>query len=232
MNSRSRGQHRIFFGALIILVGTLALLDNLHVFDAREVIHFWPMVFVVFGALKLYQARDAGGYVLGGALVAAGVLITLRNMGFITLHWRDWWPLLLIAGGVLVIATGIFGRRMGVRDGSVQTAGSESYVDVGAFMSGNNMYNDAQDFRGGEISAMVGGIEVDLRHASIQTEATIRILALLGGIVIKVPADWSVVTNCVPLLGGVDDKSVPPANPTKRLVIKGYAIMGGVEIKN
>ena len=34
------------------------------------------------------------------------------------------------------------------------------------------------------------------------------------------------------LLGGIEDKTVPPANPAKRLVIEGYAIMGGVEVKN
>jgi len=34
------------------------------------------------------------------------------------------------------------------------------------------------------------------------------------------------------LLGGFDDKTVAPADPSKRLVVRGYAIMGGVEVKN
>jgi predicted membrane protein len=232
---RHRGQHRIVFGALVILVGVLALLDNLRVFDAREVIHFWPMVFVVFGVLKLYQSRDAGGYVLGGALVAAGIGATLQNMGIITIRWRDWWPLLLIVGGAVIIAAGTLGRKP---DGGVgvvpmeKLAGSESSIDAGAFMSGINVTNDAQDFRGGKLSAVLGGVELDLRQASIRDTATLSVFTLMGGIVIKVPQDWSIAVNCSPVLGGVDSKAVPPANPSKRLLIHGFVIMGGIEIKN
>jgi predicted membrane protein len=159
--------------------------------------------------------------------------MTLQNMGIIAVRWRDWWPVLLIAGGVLIIVVGAYGRKL---DGSVvaiQTqSGSESYLDAGAFMSGINMTNDAQDFRGGKVSAVVGGVEVDLRKASIRDTATLSVFALMGGIVLKVPEDWSVVSNCTPLLGGVDSKAVPPATPVKRLVINGLVIMGGVEIKN
>jgi predicted membrane protein len=235
VTTRNRGQHRVVFGALVILVGVLALLDNLRVFNAREVIHFWPMVFVVFGVLKLYQARDAGGYLFGGALVAVGIGITLQNMGLITVRWRDWWPLLLIGGGVLIIAAGMLGRRIDASGGVgpiEKRVGSDASIDAGAFMSGINMTNDAQDFQGGKVSAVVGGVEVDLRKASIRDTATLSVFALMGGIVIKVPEDWSVIVNCSPVLGGVESKAVPPANPSKRLIIHGFVIMGGVEIKN
>jgi len=233
MNHRFRNQRRILFGLFIIIIGALSLLDNLHLFDARDVLHFWPMAFIALGVLKIVQTRHASGYFVGAALIAAGVVLTLQSMGIIAFRWRDWWPVLLIAGGVLVIFRGLFGRRLVCHDAKVRPVdGSESYVDAVAVMSGNHMKNDSQDFRGGEITAVMGGAELDLRHASIQTGATIHVFAMWGGIVIKVPGDWSVVTNGVPLLGGIEDKTVPPANPAKRLVIEGYAIMGGIEIKN
>ncbi|MEO8134264.1 MAG: DUF5668 domain-containing protein [Betaproteobacteria bacterium] len=233
MNGRDRSHHRVVFGVLIILAGALALLDNLHVFNARQVIHFWPMVFVVFGVLKIFQARDPAGYIVGGALVIAGTAMTLQNMGLLTIRWRDWWPLLLIGGGVLIIVTGLYGRQGGKSMGVLEMrSSSDSIVDVGVLMSGIHMSNATQDFKGGKVSAIVGGVEIDLRNASIQDSATLSIFALMGGIEIKVPGDWSVVSNCVPIMGGVDDKSVPPANPVKRLVITGYVVMGGVEVKN
>lgn len=231
--NRSRNQSRILFGAFIIIIGALALLDNLHLFDARNVLHFWPMIFIVFGVLKMSQTRNVSGYVVGAALIAAGVLMTLQYMGIVALRWRDWWPLLLIAGGILVICKGLFGKRLTYCGRNVRSGvEGESYVDIVAVMSGNKLKNDTQDFRGGEITAIMGGVELDLRQASIQTDAVIHVFAMWGGIVIKVPGDWSVVMNGVPLLGGIEDKSVPPASPVKRLVIEGHAIMGGVEIKN
>jgi hypothetical protein len=49
---------------------------------------------------------------------------------------------------------------------------------------------------------------------------------------VKVPEDWTVVTKAIPLMGGIDDKTRPPQNADKVLVISGMVIMGGVAIKN
>jgi hypothetical protein len=55
----------------------------------------------------------------------------------------------------------------------------------------------------------------------------------VGGIEIRVPEDWTVVSHIVPLMGGVDDKTRPPQGASAHyLTLRGFAIMGGVEIKN
>ncbi|MES2073193.1 MAG: DUF5668 domain-containing protein [Pseudomonadota bacterium] len=235
--NRDRNQSRIFVGAFIILVGALALLGNLDIFDTRAILSFWPLVFVGFGAIRLYQARHPSAYVIGAALILVGIMMTLQRMGIIYFRWRDWWPALLILAGVMVLTRGMFGRagrgrRAQPGDAVQSLAGGDSAIDVVAIMSGHNLKSDSQDFRGGNILALMGGVELDLRQASIVGEATISVFAMWGGIVIKVPADWSVAMNGTPILGGMDDKTVPPMNPGKRLVIVGEAIMGGVEIKN
>jgi hypothetical protein len=78
----------------------------------------------------------------------------------------------------------------------------------------------------------MGAIELDLRQASMQSQAVLRINAVCGGIAIKIPADWQVVLRVSSILGGVDDKSVPPMQPEKTLTLQGGVIMGGIEIKN
>jgi hypothetical protein len=56
---------------------------------------------------------------------------------------------------------------------------------------------------------------------------------LWGGIEIRVPEDWTVVSKVVPVMAGVEDKTRPPQGATAhRLVLRGLALMGGVEIKN
>ena len=92
----------------------------------------------------------------------------------------------------------------------------------------------SQEFTGGEASAIMGGISLDLRQAKIKNdEAVLDVFAFWGGVEIRVPEDWHVVVQAVPLLGGFEDKTFHPKSGTnKRLVIKGYAIMGGAEVKN
>ena len=53
----------------------------------------------------------------------------------------------------------------------------------------------------------------------------------MGGIEITVPTDWVVVNQIVPILGGVEDKSTGTQASQHRLILRGFVLMGGVEIK-
>jgi hypothetical protein len=91
-----------------------------------------------------------------------------------------------------------------------------------------------QDFKGGNAVAIMGGAKIDLREASIaQGEAVIDVVAFWGGIEIKVPEDWIVSPQVFPFMGGFDDRTgPPPTGSRKRLVVRGLAFMGGVEVKH
>ncbi len=235
---RNKDNGRILAGGFIIVVGLLALLDNLNIFDTGRILQFWPTILIVLGGLKLARAHHAPGYLFGTALMAAGTVWTLHNAGIIHIHIRDWWPVLLILAGLMVLTKGQSRRYRSDFNGDPRTGMENKYVenkhflDTTAVMSGHRLKSDSKEFRGGDITAVMGGVELDLRQASIETQAVLSVFAFWGGIEITVPGDWAVVSEAVPLLGGVEDRSIPPADTVKRLVIKGYVIMGGVEIKN
>jgi predicted membrane protein len=232
-----RQRSRIVFGAFIIVVGLFALLDNLHLFDSHLVQPFWPLVFVALGALKMARAGIGRSRVVGAALIVVGTAMTLQNLGLLHIHLRDWWPVLLIALGISVVAKGLRPRndtvcrlpRPGQRDERFEHG---SRIDASAVMSGIVLKNDSQDFRGGEINTVMGSVEIDLRQAAIASEAVLTLSIFMGGVEIKVPRDWSVSVNGTPTLGGIEDRTVPPMNPGKRLIIEGSVVMGGVEIDN
>ncbi|MFZ6798308.1 LiaI-LiaF-like domain-containing protein [Undibacterium sp. Di24W] len=225
-------QQRLILGAIIIIIGALALVDNLRLFDTRDILQFWPTVFIAVGLLKLSQANSRSGYLIGGGLVTAGTIITLNRLGIINFHMRDWWPLLLIGAGLLVIFKDKSSKLLDLVKPSTTPITSDSQVDIVAIMSGNQGNVASNDFRGGSITAIMGGVELDLRNATIQTEAVLNVTAFWGGIALKIPSDWTVVNNGMAFLGGIEDSSVPSMTAGKRLVITGMAVMGGVEIKN
>lgn len=226
-------QQRVLLGAIILIVGVLSLIDNLNFFNVHNLVQFWPMAFIALGALKISQAKNNSGYLIGGSFVLAGIVMTLNHLGIISFRMRDFWPIFLIIGGLFVIFKDrITNADSPLASDGLPTSGSDSKIDVVAVMSGNQGKNSSPDFRGGEITAIMGGVELDLRGASIQAEAVINVFAVWGGIVIKVPNDWTIINNGIAIMAGIEDKSVPGMNSAKRLVITGYAIMGGVEIKN
>ena len=81
--------------------------------------------------------------------------------------------------------------------------------------------------------AVMGGCEIDLDSVrSASGDATIDVLAFWGGIDIRVPRGWTVVNRVAPILGGFEDKTGGAGPDGPRLVVRGAAIMGGVEVKN
>lgn len=108
----------------------------------------------------------------------------------------------------------------------------DSIIEVSAILGGFVRRVSSQRFRGGDINVIMAGCEIDLRQASIEGEAVLNVFALCGGITIKVPPDWSVILQGTPILGGFEEKTIVPPHQNKRLYVIGYAIMGGLEVRN
>lgn len=90
--------------------------------------------------------------------------------------------------------------------------------------------------------ALMGGVEIDLRGAALQShETTIRAFALMGGIDIYVPDDVRVEVEGIGLMGGFGEESghwkpdprpvrqAPPGAPVIR--VTGLALMGGIGVR-
>lgn len=232
MNKPFRLSAQVVFGSSIILLGVLFTLDNLEVIDARYYLRFWPAMLVLVGLVQLIQPKGSPGKVMGSILFTIGSLMLLDRLDFVDFEFWDLWPVFIILFGLSLVRGARFHR--GAWGAGASHSEADSYVRGFAIMGGYARQNNSQEFRGGELTAVMGGCELDLRRASMtEGEATIEIFAFWGGIEIKVPEDWNVAVKVMPIMGGVEDKSVPPRNGSKKLLtITGYTIMGGAEIKN
>jgi hypothetical protein len=226
-------KQRVVIGAFILIIGLLALIDKMNIFESIHFFQFWPTIFIAVGILKILHSKARSSIFIGGGLIIFGVLMTLKHLGIFDINLRDWWPVILIAvGGYIIFKDrGITGAGDTFLSGDL-VVDDNSSLDISVVMGGNKTVSNSQDFKGGDITAVMGGVELDLRSASIQSEAVLNLWATWGGIVIKIPADWSVINRGMALMGAIEDKTISPPTATKRLIISGTAIMGGVEIKN
>ncbi|MCA1246212.1 LiaI-LiaF-like domain-containing protein [Massilia sp. MS-15] len=234
-NLKSRGvTAQVVLGLSVIVLGVLFLLGNLDIIETRRVLGFWPAVFVIAGIVKLYDTQSRGGQLLGGGLVALGILLTLDRMDIIDFNVHTMWPLFFIGFGAYTLYTARTGRRRIMIDGvkGENDLGDEGVVDITAILGGFERRVFTPDFRGGEVTAFMGGCSLDLRASSIQGEAVLNVFAFWGGVTLKVPPDWTVILNGTPIMGGFEEKTIAPPDNSKRLIVRGYAIMGGVEVRN
>jgi len=227
-----RMSFQLVLGFIIIALGVLYTLQNVGILYARDYTRYWPILLVLYGVSRIVQCDTVPQKVWGGFWAFIGTVWFLDKLDLVYFNIGDLWPLVLVALGLsLIWGTS---RRRGVIVGGAAVDDSSSTINAFALLGGFKRSNDAQDFRGGEATAIMGGCELDLRRASIkENEAVLHLVAIMGGVEIRVPQDWKVIMQGVPILGGFEDKTQPLGpESTKRLVVRGYAVMGGVEIKN
>jgi hypothetical protein len=221
---------QVVFGLLIVALGVLFTLDNLDLIHAGDYLRYWPAGLVAVGLLKLYQAvRDGSGWFSGIAFTTVGTWMLLNGVIYFRVDARQLMPLGLVVLGAYLVWRGFGGQRR-----ERPSDGSSSFSAL-AIMGGVARRSSSQTFRGADLTAVMGGCEIDLRKASMApgSEAIVDVFAFWGGIDLKVPEDWTVVLRAMPLMGGIDDKTRPPqGSPERRLVIRGIVLMGGVSIKN
>ncbi len=152
------------------------------------------------------------------------------------------WPLVLIALGVYIIIS--LNKKSGLPDQFKK----ENFSQIDEKYSPEETINDiaifggveksfaSENFKGGKVTAIFGGCEIDLQNCVLANgNNTIEVLAMFGGITLVIPKDWKVIVEVTPIFGGFSDsrKKDPSLNyeDGKTIFIKGLVIFGGGEIK-
>jgi LiaF transmembrane domain len=224
---RIRLTSQLFAGLLIAALGVLFTLDNLNILRARDVLRYWPAILIVIGVSQLAQARTIGTMIGGSIWIVFGAVLLGERLHLITAGLR-FWPLLLVAVGAWIVVRSMTAAGpSGVTDSSAR-------LSALAVLGGVDRRVTAEGFQGADITAFMGGGKLDLREAKIAgPEAVVDILAVMGGFEIVAPETWHVIVDVVPLMGGYEDKTRHPADPSApRLRLRGFVMMGGLEVRN
>lgn len=195
----------------------------------------------------------------GLCVVALGVLLLLQMNGMIQARLIvKLWPvaLILIGGAVvmqssrggqvsgsvsgliwIVLLGALFGHVYDRRDQGAQLGPGQ--ISMFAVLGGDKHPPITGEFHGGQVTTVMGGANLDLRHAELAPGQTVVIdlFAVMGGTEIRMPANWQVDSQAVAIMGGVNDdrprNASSPADPAPpRVVLKGTVLMGGVNIKS
>ena len=219
---------QLVLGVSIAVLGVLFTLDNLHILRAREVLRFWPVALIAIGLVHVSQAKTAAGTVGGGVWILVGAVLLGGRLGFFHANIFSLWPLILVLVGARIVWQTTAGER------AVDQGDAGATVSAIAVMGGFERRITSHEFRGGEITAFMGGGKLDLRDAMpAGGQAVINVFAMMGGFEILVPETWRVISEVTPFMGGIEDKSRTSSQPTAPcLVLRGFMMMGGVTIKN
>lgn len=253
---------KFIIGACLVLMGVLLALEQLGITQAYHILRFWPAALIVLG-LAMLQRTDKHSSLRAIILIAVGTWLLLNTLGLVSLDlWEFIVPLLLVFFGARIMMRNQGGSGsgtppnmpdMGAPTGSAPGGQGSSGQGPSGFSSAPpgaaQQVHTSQFamlgsckrrwgktvFRGAEMTAFMGGCELDLRDALMSAGelAVIDVFIMMGGVNILVPPHWTVSQEIVPLMGGVHDKTHSmPSNPAQHLLIRGTLVMGSVEISN
>ena len=217
---------RAVVGTLLVGLGSVFLLDTADLLDAGATLSdWWPLAIVLLGAFQVASERRVR--LVPAVLVLGGLTLLGATTGlFGSVDWGIVWPVSLIAvGGGLLLGWGR--HRMGAVD--------EAEVSGMAVLSSSRVATRSAAFREASVTAVLGGMTLDLTKATPVPEgASVSATAVFGGVDVIVPPGWAVTIRGLPLFGGWDDTTSRieegPAAP--RLEIQALVLFGGLEVKH
>ena len=241
---------RIFFGILVVVVGVLLLLmalDAIPIEGIGELLLYIPSLFILWGLylLAVQKFKRAAGPIV---LIAIATIVQLMLLG--VLEWAYVWPIAIILFGVAIIAggAGYHGKRKRRRERRKQRGrqqarttdthtSAEGDLDISVTMSEAHERNRSQDFKGGDITCVMGSVKLDLTEAEIaEPPARIHVDVVMGGLEILVPDHWIVQNDVARTMGEVEDRTESRRSAAMddgaTLIISGSVVMGHATIES
>jgi predicted membrane protein len=235
-----KNSNRVVIGVVLVIAGFFLAIKNFGFLPdfLYQIIFSWQMVMIIIGlVMSLGSSRRTAGLIL----MAVGGFFLIPLVFHATFpQYNMFWPaIFIIIGIIFIFTTGSKYRNPHWRHHHYTdtTLSTEDFIDYLNIFSGGERQVISDNFKGGKVTSIFGGNEIDLTKAKLAPGRNeLEIACVFGGTTLIVPDDWTVIIDIVPVLGGFSDsRKLSPGrivDPQKQLVIKGAVVFGGGEIKS
>lgn len=216
------------WGLLFIALGLIIGLNALGITDINIFFDGWWTLFIIvpcfIGLLK--DQNKLGNFI--GLIVGLILLLAARGVLSMEIILKLVLPIIFICIGINIIFKNVVSNSMSEKIKSVNKNDLDSFC---ATFSGKKVDMSGVDFKGSNIDAIFGSIQLDLTNAHIGGDRVINATSIFGGTTIIVPNNVNVKVRSNGIFGGVNNKVKHSAEDAPTLYINGSAVFGGVDIR-
>ncbi len=233
---KSSPMKKFILGFIVLTAGALLLAFNLELLPIvwKPIVFSWPMLLIAIGLINLAERdNNTFGVIL---LIVGGFFLLPKIIVFDFNFAKLFWPVMLILIGLLIMTKRSFHapKRIHLSNNPGETSTDGLLDETTVFGGTKKILTDV--FKGGRVTNIFGGTELDLtRTEIIDGETILEVTSVFGGVEMIVPSDWEVKIKVTSIMGGFADKRYTlPSNPDNKkvLIIHGVVIFGGGEIKS
>lgn len=202
---------------------------------------WWTLFLIVPAVISMVQNGPHTGNIICALI---GVVMLVSAQGLLDRHLvsKLLLPVVLVTVGVSIL----LGGRRRVTTGTAQAGmdggnaagyaaaqdGRGGVPNYSGVFSGCDVHWPAEPFRGANITAVFGGVDLDLRDAVFEGDVVVNATTIFGGADLQVPPHVRVKVTGTPVFGGVDNRADgPAAEGTPVLYLNASCVFGGIDIK-
>jgi predicted membrane protein len=249
-------------GAIILGIGILLLLRKLGFFFPVWLLS-WPMILIVVGVFTLikHEFKSLFGFIILGL---GFFFLFEREFNFDFGLDRYIVPVALIGLGLHLISkkrkekqaieqieNRIYGTQETFSSNPEEVASEKSTSNFSDFEMPGASFSDrlnenailsgvtkrilSKNLKGGKLTSVMGGIDLDLTQADISGAVYLQIDVIFGGVKLIVPPHWQIQTEVTNIAAGIEDNRLyrqSEVDTSKVLIIRGTILFGGLEIKS
>ena len=221
----------ILWGIVLVIIGVIVGLNALNITNINIFFNGWWTLFIIIPSLiGLLKEIDKTGNIIG-LIIGVVLLLGVQNIIDFDLIWKLILPVIIIIVGLSLIFGNNLNKKINneIKKINNKKGKNEEYCST---FSEQKIDFDDEEFKGVSLTAVFGGITLDLRKAKINEDVVINTTSVFGGIDIYVPDNIKIKVKSTSIFGGVDNKKIKNDNEKEHIIyINASCIFGGVDIK-
>lgn len=194
---------------------------------------WWTLFIIVPSIVSLITDKDK---IMSLSFIAIGVILLLatQNVFSYEVAWKVILAIFLVAIGLTIIIKSLFHSKndQEVAEKIKEAEKEDKPLDseMAIFSGSDRVYND-EVFQGAFLTAVFGGVNLNLKNAKFTKDTVIKAFTLFGGIDIIVPDDVKVKLKSGFIFGGLsDDRKNPTEKGKYTIYIDAAGGFGGITI--
>lgn len=219
----------IIWGIILVVVGGVLILDRLNLLEFDIFFKGWWTLFIIIPSLVgLVTERDKTGNIIA-LIVGISLLLVMQDVITFELLWKLFLPVVLVIIGVSLIFKDSISRKVHKEIKKINKK-DITFEEYNAIFSGQDLNFNGNKVSNMELSAIFGGLKLDLREADIPDNLLIEATSIFGGIDIFVPDSVCVKSTGTHIFGGLTNKK-QVKDCKKNIYIESLCLFGGIDIK-
>lgn len=225
----------IIWGVAIIALGVIFGGNALGLFNFNVFFDGWWTLFIIVPSVISLITEKEKLSSLG--CLAAGIILLLaaQNVFSYDVAWKAILAIFLIVIGLSIIVKGVFKNNNDKEvEKKIKNLKNDRVMDsqMAIFSGSDRVYND-EVFSGSNLVSVFGGVNLDLRNATVEKDTVIKAFCLFGGIDIKVPKDVQVQIKSGFVFGGISDDRKDKSTKGKHTIfIDAAGGFGGINVND